>query len=77
MCRTKVWTPAKQITFFVRLPLKRRDTETALARGETLEKSSAKVINDVEIYNRGADFSRGVRFFQLFLQNHDGRFELG
>ena len=41
------------------------------------EKIVAQVINDIEMGFRGADFFGGVRFFQLFLENHDGSFELG
>ncbi len=46
---------------------------------ETLETIGAKVINDIEIDNRGAEFfgGGGQVFFQLFLENHDGSFELG
>ena len=75
--KEKIKTPVK-ITVSVRLPLKRRDTETALARGETLEKISKNMINDIEISHRGVDFSgRGSCVFQLFQENYDGSFELG
>ncbi len=67
----------RKITLSVRLLLKRGDTETASARGESLEKISEHMINDIEMGNRGADFSGGVRFFQRFLENYDGSFELG
>ena len=47
----------RKITLSVRLLLKRRDTETALAPGESLEKISEHMINDIEIGHRGVDFS--------------------
>ncbi len=47
----------RKITVFDRLLSKRRDTETGSAPGETLEKISKHMIHDIEIDNRGVDFS--------------------
>ncbi len=61
-----------------RLLLKRRATATACTRGESLEKIGKHMINDIEIGYRGVNFSVGGScFFQLFLENYDGSFELG
>ncbi len=59
-----------------RLLLKRGATETALARGESLEKIGKHMINDIKIGYRGVNFSGwGSRFFKLFLENYDGSFD--
>ena len=59
------------------LLLKWGATETALARGESLEQIGKHMINDIEIGYRGVNFSVwGSRVFHLFLENYDGSSEL-